>query len=485
VLTLSGVYDATRHLATLAPAFCQAAEDFSPDALACSVADAAAVVAPTLVCRQRNAAGALLAETAVVLRHVNDSPTTGPGAIIGQLVPAEDGVASLELVETATGTLVAGAAASATAPTAAITATEVDAAAGRVRVSWTADDADADPLVFTLLYRSSTALGEVVRTLRSDTRDLSADIPLSALPAGTGNFRLLATDGFRSIEVAGEEITVAEHAPELTITGLIAGQELDPWAADSLGTALCATASDIDDGPGLSASAATWNWTGPETGSATGCGVTLGKLFPGNYSIEATLTDAGGQTTTATLPFSVAVPAVPEAPSMQLDGVRGGADYATAPTFAWPLTDGTSANASLAHHDGALFVVIEGLPLTENGSFAGLIIDANAPARPRRRLRPSPTPAAAVRSRPWKHSEFHWMAAKAPPRPAAPAASPKARACGWKSSPAAASAFTTTPTTGSVKTACSRRRGKRRCRCQEPCSRSSSPTTSRSGKPSP
>jgi hypothetical protein len=62
---------------------------------------------------------------------------------------------------------------------------------------------------------------------------------------------------------------------------------------------------------------------------------------------------------------------------MALDGVRGGADYATAPTFTWPLTDGTSANASLAHHGGALFVVIEGLPLTENGSFAGLLIDSD------------------------------------------------------------------------------------------------------------
>ena len=62
---------------------------------------------------------------------------------------------------------------------------------------------------------------------------------------------------------------------------------------------------------------------------------------------------------------------------MQLDGIRGGADYATAPTFSWPLTDGASANASLAHHDDALFVVIEGLPLTANGSFAGLIIDSN------------------------------------------------------------------------------------------------------------
>lgn len=376
-LTLSGVYDATRHLATLAPAFCQAAEDFSPDALARSEADAASVVGPVLVCRQRDAAGTLLAETSVVLRHVNDSPTTGPGDIIGQLLPAADGVASLELVETATGTIVAGAAASAAAPTAAITSTVIDAAAGRVRVSWSAADADGDPLVFTLLYRSTTALGEVARTLRSETRDLSADIPLSALPAGAGNFRLLVTDGFRSVEVAGEEITIDEHAPQLTISGLVAGQELDLWAAASLGTQLCATASDIDDGPGLSAATTVWNWTGPETGSATGCGVTLGQLFPGNYSIDAAVTDAGGQTTTATLPFSVAVPAVPEAPSMQLDGVRDGADYATAPTFTWPLTDGFSANASLAHHDGALYVVIEGLPLTENGSFAGLLIDTD------------------------------------------------------------------------------------------------------------
>ena len=415
-LTLSGVYDATRHLATLAPAFCQAATGFSPDALARSVADAAAVVGPVLVCRQRDAAGVLLTETSVVLRHVNDSPETGPGDIIGQLVPAEDGVASLELVETATGTLVAGAAASATAPTAAITATVIDAAAGRVRVNWSAADADGDPLVFTLLYRSTTTLGEVVRTLRSDTRDLSADIPLSALPAGTGNFRLLVTDGFRSVEVSGEEITIDEHAPQLTISGLIAGQELDLWAANSLGTALFATASDIDDGPGLSATATAWNWTGPETGSATGGGITLGQLFPGNYTLSAAVADAGGETTTATLPFSVAVPAVPEAPSMQLDGVRGGADYATAPTFSWPLTDGSSANASLAHHDGALYVVIEGLPLTENGSFAGVLIDSNnsrSAALEADDLAIEVTPAGALAF--WTGATGTWTPAAAPP----------------------------------------------------------------------
>jgi hypothetical protein len=376
-LTLAGVYDASRHLATLAPAFCQAAADFSPAALAQSVADAAAVVDPVLVCRQRGAAGTLLSETAVVLRHVNDSPDTGPGFVIGQLVPAEDGVASMEIVETATGAIVAGAMASASAPTAAIVSTVIDAAAGRVRVNWTAADADGDPLVCTLLYRCATALGEVVRTLRSDTRDLSADIPLSALPAGPGDFRLLVTDGFRSVEVASEEITIAEHAPELTISGLVAGQELDLWAADSPGTTLCATASDIDDGPGLSAADATWSWTGPEPGTATGCGVTLGRLFPGPYSLTAAVTDAGGQTTSATLPFSVAVPAVTEAAAMTLDGVRGGTDYATAPTFTWPLTDGLSATASLAHHDGALFVIMEGLPLTANGSFAGLLIDSD------------------------------------------------------------------------------------------------------------
>jgi hypothetical protein len=415
-LTLSGVYDATRHVAALAPAFCQAAADFSPDALAQSVADAAAVVEPVLVCRQRDAAGGLLAETSVVLRHVNDSPETGPGSVIGQLVPAEDGVASLELVETATGTIVAGAAASAAAPTAAITATEIDAAAGRVRVSWTAADADGDPLVFTLLYRSTTALGEVVRTLRSDTRELSADIPLSALPAGTGNFRLLVTDGFRSVEVSGEEITIDEHAPELTISGLVAGQELDLWAAGSLGARLSATASDMDDGPGFSAAETAWDWTGPETGSAIGGGVTLGQLFPGDYSISATVTDGGGQTTTATLPFSVAVPAVPEAPSMALDGVRGGADYATAPTFAWPLTDGTSANASLAHRDGALFVVIEGLPLTENGSFAGLIIDSNnsrSVALEADDLAIEVTPTGAMAF--WTGTTGTWTPADAPP----------------------------------------------------------------------
>jgi hypothetical protein len=34
----------------------------------------------------------------VVLRHVNDSPETGPGFVIGQLLPAEAGVTELELV---------------------------------------------------------------------------------------------------------------------------------------------------------------------------------------------------------------------------------------------------------------------------------------------------------------------------------------------------------------------------------------------------
>lgn len=86
------------------------------------------------------------------------------------------------------------------------------------------------------------------------------------------------------------------------------------------------------------------------SGSAACCGASLGKLFPGSYSLTAILTDAGGLTETKTIPFSVAPLSVPDSGTVTLDGVRDSADYANAPSVNRPLTDGSSATAGFPHH---------------------------------------------------------------------------------------------------------------------------------------
>ena len=367
---INGQYDSVAGGASLNALVCLPGNAFSDITLAES-AEAAAAPDPVLVCRQRDAAGLLLSETPLSLRSDIGS------RIFGQLISAHESAEQVEIVRVAGDLVIAGAAASQNPPTAAVTLAQIQPASGRVKVEWTASDADGDPLVFTLLYRATTTEGEVTRILRDETRDLSADISLDSLPGGPGHFVLITSDGFHTAEATSAVLNVGETAPTLGVFGLVAGQELDLWAAGNEGTYLCASANDADQGALLDPGTTFWNWTGPESGSAAGCGASLGKLFPGSYSLTASLTDAGGLTETKTIPFSVAPLTVPDSGTMTLDGVRDSADYANAPSVSWPLTDGSSATAGFSHHGGAMYIHIDGLPIGPNGVGAGLLFDLN------------------------------------------------------------------------------------------------------------
>ncbi len=325
--------------------------------------------APELVCRQYDAAGVLLGETPLTPR--ND----GEIQIIGQYVAAQPGVARVELVDTASGAAIAGSQASGAAPVCAIAAVEHDPATERVRVSWTGSDADGDPLVFTLRYHCVNDAGESVRVLRARTTDLSADLARCHLPGGTGHFSLIASDGFHSTEVAGEDWMLPDCPPNLAVTGISAGQQLDVWAADFPGFRLCATALDGEDATALDPAAIAWSWTGPESGSATGCEASPGKLPPGDYTLTAGITDSAGQLTTREIPFTVPALAVLDAPSMTLDGIRQAEDYGNAPVAEWTLSGGGAATTAFSHHAGALHLHMDGIPYGADGIGAGFLID--------------------------------------------------------------------------------------------------------------
>lgn len=367
---VNGQYDPVTGGASLNALACLPGSAFSNSTLAES-AEAAAAPDPVLVCRQRDAAGLLLTETPLALR-------SDIGArIFGQLISAHENAEQMEIVRVTGNLVIAGAAASQNPPAAAVTHAQIHPATSRVTVEWTASDTDGDPLVFTLLYRATTTEGEVTRIVRGETRDLSADISLDSLPGGPGYFVLITSDGFHTTEATSAVLNVGESAPKLAVSGLVSGQELDLWAAGNEGAYLCATAHDADQGALLDPGTTVWNWTGPESGSATGCGASLGKLFPGSYSLTASLTDAGGLTETKIIPFSVAPLTVPDAGTMTLDGVRDSADYANAPAVSWPLTGGSSGTASFSHHGGAMYIHIDGLPIGPNGVGAGLLFDLN------------------------------------------------------------------------------------------------------------
>jgi hypothetical protein len=216
-----------------------------------------------------------------------------------------------------------------------------------------------------------------VRVLRSQVTSLEADVALNSLPAGTGRFEILASDGFHTTRSVSASLAIGNHTPQLSVSGLISGQTLDLWAANAPAQALCAVATDTDDAAGFSPASTAWSWSGPESGSAAGCGVSLGRLFPGSYTLQASITDSMGATATTTLPFSVAVPEIPEAPDMLLDGIRDAAHYANAPVFDWPLTGGGSARASLSHHSGALWVLVENLPHGNGAVGAGILLNTS------------------------------------------------------------------------------------------------------------
>lgn len=178
-------------------------------------------------------------------------------------------------------------------------------ASGFKRVSWTASDADRDPLRYDVEF--SRDGGRTWRPILVGTPALSARIDLGLLPATPrGRFRVVASDGFNaSADAAGATIRVPNHRP-VAIVGTPTNGAVVP-AGSAL--ALQGAGVDVDDG---SVPASRLQWSSSRDG-ALGRGASLGVVRPsiGRHRLTLLAVDRAGDGTRRTITVTV-VPGVPD-----------------------------------------------------------------------------------------------------------------------------------------------------------------------------
>jgi hypothetical protein len=168
-------------------------------------------------------------------------------------------------------------------------------------VTWTASDADNDPLTFTLLYSADGGMNWT--TIATDLTGNAAQVPLAGLAGGgIALFRIIASDGFLTGQDDSDGVfSVPNNPPVVRI--------LSPGDAARYrqGTILSleADASDIEDGPLDGASVV---WISARRGVlGTGAILELPVQFAGEDVITVTATDSAGASSSASIRIELAV----------------------------------------------------------------------------------------------------------------------------------------------------------------------------------
>ncbi len=177
---------------------------------------------------------------------------------------------------------------------------------GQLMLSWRAADVDQDTLHFAVMLSPDD--GESWRTVTVNYPETSLAIPGDLLPGTpTARVRVIATDGVHSAIATTEPFQLPRHPPEVRITGVADGQQVDfgtPFSAQGFGY-------DPEDGT-LAEAALRWALAGPESRQASGGTLPLSDLPPGAYALTLSGTASDGQTSTQVLRFVVRPLAVAE-----------------------------------------------------------------------------------------------------------------------------------------------------------------------------
>ncbi len=242
----------------------------------------------------------------------DDIASTERIASFAELVPLPPGpILQVELRRA--GTLLDSRTVSATAPTVTLTfpnGGETLTAVPTV-VTWSAADADGDPLLSTLLY--STDGGVQWSALATEIEASSQAIDPTTLP-GSGQvlFRVLVSDGFHTASDDSDAVlTIPDAAPRVQVTSPLGG------AARTEREAIVfeALASDPEDGM-LAGTALTWS-SDRQGPLGTGESLLVPQLAPGTHVVTVEATDSAGHTVADSVTILVgaatadACPAVP------------------------------------------------------------------------------------------------------------------------------------------------------------------------------
>jgi hypothetical protein len=228
----------------------------------------------------------------------NDDPQTEGGFRL--VLPWTDGVK--KTVYKYQDQVIGHTTASAHAPTLALTSPsggESWVASGQQTITWTAADADHNPLSYMVQYSSDG--GVTWSMLAANLTDTSFTFDGDYLPGSDhGVLRVLATDGFNTTFVDSNQITVAAKAPLIAITSPLASISFDFGAP----VILQAAGTDLQDGPLTNGEQ--FAWSSSRDGSiGSGNPLILTNLSVGTHTLTLSVRNASGLVSTASVNITI------------------------------------------------------------------------------------------------------------------------------------------------------------------------------------
>lgn len=378
ILMVAGMMNLESSEAELWPAQCAPVDTYASGKIAASLAKAEQPQGHGYRIRQVNGAGAVLAESNLVLLTSDGDGDESVMRGFAQFVAVETEVREIRILQGSA--LLARLPVSPTPPAVVSGTPSFEAASGTVRWSWTASDADGDPVFSTVQFSHDN--GATWETARADLAGTSTVLEAATLRGGAmTRLRVIATDGFHATVAQSPALALPRHAPTLTLTGLNSGMQL-PFHAD---LSLMAFAHDVEDGT-LSATAISWTLTGPHQLASTGERLALQCLPPGAYVATASASDLDGQQASASVSFQVlpfVIPEVTASASPVLDGEPDETSWASAAVICWRDGLGVPLRARLLRAGAYVYVSFSDLPYSQIGTpaaTAGISFDANGTA---------------------------------------------------------------------------------------------------------
>jgi hypothetical protein len=175
-------------------------------------------------------------------------------------------------------------------------------ASGQQTITWSASDADNDPLSYMIQYSADN--GQTWNILAANLQEESFTFDGDYLPGSDhGMIRVIATDGFNSVQVDSQPISVAEKAPLIVISSPVEAASFD------FGTPviLQAIATDIKDGQ---INNDLFNWSSDKDGNlGNGDKLILSTLSAGTHAITVSVQNSSGLVSTTSVHITINAPA--------------------------------------------------------------------------------------------------------------------------------------------------------------------------------
>ena len=186
---------------------------------------------------------------------------------------------------------------------------ETWAATGQQTITWTAADADHNPLAYMVQY--STDGGVTWSILAANLTDPTFSFDGDYLPGSDhGIIRVIATDGFNNTSVDSNQISVAAKAPLIAITSPAEAASVDFGAP----VILQGAGTDLLDGPITIGEQ--YSWSSDKDGAlGNGNPLILSNLSAGEHTLTLSVQNSSGLVSTASVHITVNSPSTTPNPN--------------------------------------------------------------------------------------------------------------------------------------------------------------------------